>query len=89
MSEYKFYVYNNKARYYKNFEDARESIKHIYSNDYLALGVTKDGLYSCDLLIKENGNYRISLDYQKLENFSNDGLIANNTIQILKREFNL
>lgn len=84
MSEYKFYVYCNSCIYYKSMNEAIQALKDIEGDDYVALGVTKDGLYSCDLIIGESGNYRISQDYIKSDNFKNDNMITINAITIIK-----
>lgn len=89
MSEYRFYIFNNRIRYYNSFKEAREAIKHIYNNEYTALGIQKNQTFSCDLLIKSGGKYTISQDYTKSDIFKNDGLISQNSIKILQREFNI
>lgn len=82
---YKFYTYNNKATYHNSLQEAIQALKDNNSESYLSLGVEKENA-ACDLVIKENGNYRISNDYI-YTSFKNDSLITINTIEILKREF--
>jgi hypothetical protein len=88
--DYEFYVYvANKAGAIEglSLQDAIKGYKEIKTEGYKAIGVEKDGKYCCDLL--NNKGNQISSDYTKLEHFKNDSLITINTINILKKEFDL
>jgi len=94
MNEYKFYVFYGMTEDFESPQEAVEAFNRVKdSNDYVAIGVTRDralDLYpvTCDLLVKRKNKVFISNDIKTSE-MKNDSLITINTINILKEAFNL
>lgn len=79
----------------KAIEIFREAVK-TYPNSVIALGVNyeterKDlnnmGCGGCDLIQLIDGKIKFSKDYTKSSVLAGEGLICNNTVKILEREF--
>lgn len=91
MTNYNFYIVENVNTPKSKIQDElnlQEAIIKFKNSKEVSktLGVSKDDLYSCDLVRKNSEGVWLSQDYTKMENFKDDTLITVNTISILKRE---
>lgn len=88
--KYSFYVYTSKE-VFNNLKlwQAMEVYAKVETKEYKAIGVSKDGVYSCDMLINKDGKNKISQDYMKLEHFKDDSLVTINVKTLLELSFNL
>lgn len=86
---YTFYVYT-KEKTISNLtlQQAIKEYKNNNTQNYKALGATKNNTTSCDLLNSLAG-HKISNDYKQLEDFKNDSMIQVNILNVLRREFNI
>lgn len=92
MTNYNFYVISeNGIKDDLTITGAIAEYKSINTNKYKAIGVTKDDIFSIDLInnMGENNADKLSNDYLSINSFKNDNLIKINVISILKENFNL
>lgn len=87
-----FYVIGKGNLFFKgNLKQCIFKFRELFptNKDYLALGVQND-MSACDLLITTTSKgLFISNDYKCMEFTKNNALIHTNTINILKREFDV
>jgi hypothetical protein len=94
MDNYSFYVFTNTGvKGNLTLDDAIVEYKKTNTDrSYKALGVTKDNMFSCDLVncnLGNDSNDRISKDYTKMDNFKDDFLVTRTVLPKLEKEFNL
>lgn len=85
---YTFYIFTNRETISNlTLHQAILEYKNTNTQDYKALGVTKDNT-SCDILNNLDGD-RTSNDYKHSESFKNDNIVKINILNVLRREFNI
>lgn len=87
-NKYRFYVIDNKTIKYTDFLKEALIIFRDNKEDYKALGVEKNQISCCDLLIQDNGTLWISKDYTQMEEFKEDKLVLK-AIEIFKEEISI
>ena len=92
MNDRRWYVYQNATpfrpiQYFEKLEQAIEELKTVEGSHYSAIGV-EQGMAACDLLMKNNGVYRISKDCTKTS-FKTDMTITVDAVDVLQKSFKL